>query len=97
MYSEKIVKITKEVESAILNWVGVSTWDSNHDLDMNRFYDFVDIFQKENGNHISDVGILAETIASLAKVNTTSESFSTIKSRISTMCNILDFLRVTER
>ena len=89
------MNLSDECENKLKIWVGAETWSSNHDLDMNRFYHFVNAYKIYHGCHISDESILSETIAGYAKVATNSELFEIIKERVSLMCDILDFIKIT--
>lgn len=93
------MNLSNDCKEKLNQWVQTDTWHSNHVLDLHRFFQFVDQYQKDHGYHVNDEAILAETIASIANVTVGSHSplFDTIRERVSLMVDILDFLRVTNR
>lgn len=89
---------TSDASNKILKqWLDFNTWHTNHDLDMNRFYEFVNAYIMDNGLVINDESALAETIANHADIKTTDERFKTIKERVALMYKIIDFLKATGR
>ena len=91
------MNMSENCNKKLKQWVGCDTWHTSHDLDMNRFYEFVDAYIKDNGLAISDESILAETIAHQANIKTTDLRFETIQERVSLMYSIIDFLKATGR
>jgi len=92
------MKLSENCTTKLKTWTQSTKWNSSHDKDMERFYLFVDSYQKEHGCTISDESILAETIASYAGVSTDTALFKTvIRNRVSLMYNILDFIKTTGR
>ena len=91
------MKFSDNCASKLKEWISAETWHTNHDLDMGRFYSFVDAYEKDHGCHISDESQLAETIASHANISTQNPLFDEIRQRVSLMYNILDFLKATNR
>jgi len=79
-------------------WAKPETWHTNHDLDMHRFFGFVDQYAKDHGYTV-DESELHDRIASVRNTPTGDDNplEETIRSRISLMVNILDFLQVTGR
>ena len=90
------MKLSDECMRKLEVWVD-NDWYKVHDRDMTRFYHFVDAYIKDNGYHISDESMLAETIAKKAGIETIDPLFKTIRERVSLMYNILDFLKATKR
>lgn len=86
------------------SWIGWNTWHSNHDNDMNRFFEFVNEYSKEVGFNIEKSSLL-ETIADIAEIPKEERVieegepnlYSIINGKISLMYNILDFLKATRR
>lgn len=85
------------------SWIGCDTWHSNHDNDMNRFFEFVNEYSKEVGFNIEERSLL-ETIADIAEIPKEERvieekynRYGLINERISLMYNILDFLKITKR
>ena len=78
-------------------WLNMETWHTIDTNDMNRFFLFVDAYEKEHGCTIDDEAILAETIAKYARIKTNTDLFDIIKERVSLMYSILDFLSATGR
>ena len=89
------MNISEECVEKLKEWVAVDTWHTNHDLDMDRFYKFIQAYHLENGCHISDESILAETIANYAGIDSSSPLFDTLSDCVSLLYSILDYLKVT--
>lgn len=83
-------------ERALGVWLGPDTWHTNHDLDLNRFYNFVDQYQKDHGYTI-DESSLQEIFEREAGGNVGEPLQEVIRARISLANNILDFLKRTGR
>ena len=77
-------------------WIAPDTWHTQHDSDMNRWYEFVDQYQKDHGFSI-DEHALKDHIANTANCATNEELIKTVSQRISLAYNILDFLKHTGR
>ena len=43
------MQLTLETDTALNEWVGSRTWDSDRPVDRRRFYRFVDQFKKDHG------------------------------------------------
>nr|WP_158651843.1 hypothetical protein [Marinobacterium profundum] len=91
------MNLSEDVLKKLNQWIKSETWHSDHDLDAERFYGFIDAYEKENGPHISDEAILAETIAIQGGIDTSSQLFDVILERVSLMYTILDFVKFTHR
>ena len=85
-----------ETSRALGNWLGPDTWHTDHHTDWDRWYDFVDQYQREHGNTIDEVA-LRDHIAHEAKCDGDEEFAQIIAQRISVMYRILDFLARTDR
>lgn len=90
------MQLNPEVEQKLDTWVKVNTWHTKHDLDMDRWYDFVDQYQKDHGYSIDEVA-LREIIERKVTDGVTDSLREEIKARISLAYNILDFLKRTGR
>ena len=53
------MQLTLETETALNEWVGSRTWDSDHLVDRRRFYRFVDQFKKDHGYSMKEPYIRA--------------------------------------
>lgn len=76
--------------------MGPSTWYTDHDSDMNRWYDFVNQYQKDHGFTIDESG-LREVIERKVRGAVSDQLRAIIRDRISLACKILDFLKHTGR
>lgn len=95
------MQLKPNTEKALDAWLGPETWHTNHDEDMNRWYDFVNQYQRDHGYTIDEVA-LRETIE-YKLTKKIGERFDNeilrkeIRERISLAYNILDFLEHTGR
>lgn len=48
------MNLKSDTEKALETWLLTSTWDSGHPLDWDRFYKFVDQYQKDHGFSIDE-------------------------------------------
>jgi hypothetical protein len=91
------MKLAENCLSQLQSWLDSGTWHTGHELDMNRFYAFVDACARQNDLDICDESILTKTIVLQANIKTEDPRYPVIKERVSLMCNILDFLKTTNR
>jgi len=87
------MNLSEDTLKKLNQWIKSETWHSNHDLDTQRFYGFIDAYEKENGPQISDEAILTEKIATQGGIDTSSLLFDVIRERVSIMYTILDFVK----
>jgi hypothetical protein len=85
-----------ESSKLLANWLELTTWHTEHHADWDRWYDFVDQYQRDHGNTIDEVA-LRDHIAHEAKCDGDEEFAQIIAKRISVMYHILDFLWLTGR
>ena len=85
-----------DTDAALDAWAGPNTWYTDHDSDMDRWYDFVNQYQKDHGFTIDEAG-LRETIESKVNGVVNDQLRNIIRKRISLAYNILDFLKHTGR
>mgnify|MGYP001567756336 CR=1 FL=1 len=90
------MKLSSETEKKLDVWVKVDTWSTNHKFDTDRWYDFVNQYQKDHGYSI-DESALREIIEKKVEGNVNDPLREEIRTRISLACNILDFLNRTGR
>lgn len=90
------MQLSPEAEQKLDAWVKVDTWHTNHIFDMERWFDFVDQYQKDHGYSIDEVA-LREIIERKVTDGVTDSLREEIKARISLAYNILDFLKRTGR
>ncbi len=90
------MKLSSETIKKLDAWVKVDTWHTNHKLDMERWYDFVNQYQKDHGCSI-DEAALREIIEKKVEGNVNDLLRQEIRTRISLACDILDFLDRTGR
>jgi hypothetical protein len=90
------MELKPDTEAALDAWVGPNTWYTDHSLDMDRWYDFVDQYQKDYGFTIDEAD-LREIIEGKVKGGVNDQLRQIIRDRISLAYNILDFLKHTKR
>ena len=92
------MKLTAEARSKLNNWAKASTWHSSHDLDVHRFFEFIDQYASDSG-HTVDESALKDLIASITNTPTGNDNAleEIIRERVALMVEILDFLKVTGR
>jgi hypothetical protein len=86
-------------EKALNAWLGHSTWNTPHDDDMDRWYDFVSQYQRDHGFTINEPA-LREHIERKVGGTFTDEANSlrsVIRRRINLAVEILDFLKRSHR
>ena len=88
--------LNKECEEKLQAWLAPSTWHTSHPNDMDRWYDFVDVYQRNHGNVI-DEAALKEHIAHSVVGGVNDALIEIISQRISLAYNIIDFLNRTKR
>lgn len=90
------MQLSTATERALQGWIGPSTWHTSHDLDMERWYKFVDQYQRDHGYTINEPELQAHIEG---KSTTPMNDYlkGTIRERISLAYKILDFLRTTNR
>jgi hypothetical protein len=88
--------LSKAAEAKLSAWVGPTTWHASHDYDMDRWYDFVDQYQRDHGYTI-DEAALREHIEQQVEGGVNDHLRDIIRARISLAYNILDFLKRTKR
>ncbi|MFH1008646.1 MAG: hypothetical protein V1800_14290 [Candidatus Latescibacterota bacterium] len=90
------MQLKPDSEEALNTWVGPSTWYTEHDLDMDRWYDFVNQYQKDHGFTIDEAS-LREVIERRVEGAVNDQLDHIIRDRISLASNVLDFLKRTGR
>ncbi len=92
------MNLSTESETKIEYWANMDTWSSNHDLDLHRFFKFINQYANDHG-HSVDESILKDKIASITNTPTGNDNDLEviIRKRVSLMVEILDFLNVTGR
>ena len=88
--------LSEGCEDRLRAWLGTDTWSTNHDRDMDRWYDFVDQYQRDHGFEIDETA-LREYIEREIGESINKELRDTIRRRISLAYDILDFLKRTNR
>ena len=92
------MQLKPNTQTALEAWL-VPTWDSGHALDEERFYKFVDQYQKDHGFSIDEAG-LRDEIKRTALVKgrpVGSHQDNLIHESVSLAYKILDFLKATGR
>ena len=88
--------LNEAAESKLQAWVGLNTWHTANDFDMNRWYDFVDQYQRDHGYTIDEVALRAH-IEHKIEGPVNEDLREIIRRRISLAYSILDFLKHTGR
>jgi len=96
------MQLKPNTEKTLDAWLGPGTWHTNHPTDMDRWYDFVDQYQREHGFTIDDEVILREIIErklteKFGKRFDNEDLRNEIRERINLAWKILDFLKHTGR
>jgi len=79
-------------EKALETWLLTSSWLSGHQLDEDRFYQFVDQYQKDHGFSIDE-----PALRDIMKSKVGDQYEQEINEYISLAYKILDFLKVSNR
>ena len=90
------MELNDEATETLDHWITSETWQSGHDSDWDRWYAFVNAYQKHHGYTFDEVA-LSELIARKAGGNLDSHSKEIVKDHIHTATRILDFLKLTQR
>ena len=91
------MQLKPNTEKALNAWLNTDTWHTNHDTDMERWYDFVDQYQREDGFAIDEVAL--RELIEYKLTEKTGKRFddeyfrNLFRERISLAYNILDFLK----
>lgn len=83
-------------EEKLNAWLAHETWHTGHDFDMNRWYDFVNQYQKDHGFAIDETE-LKDWIIQEAEIEGNEYLITEVSRLISLAYNILDFLKHTGR
>jgi len=90
------MQLNPESSKALDQWLAASTWYKSNDSDIEKFYNFVNQYQKESGYDIEEKN-LEEEIASRAEVEGNDAMMPIIRERVSLAISILEFLKQTGR
>lgn len=90
------MRLKPESERKLNAWLGPNTWQTGHDSDMDRWYDFVNQYQRDHGYTI-DEAALRELIEHKVDGGVNEDLRELIRKRISLAYRILDFLKRTGR
>jgi len=97
-HGEVKMELKSETSRALNGWINRPTWDSNHTIDYQRFYDFVNEYAKQHGYVIDEQALQEEIINRLSlRGGTTAATEKVIEDRINTARFILEFLHHTGR
>ena len=88
------MNLSPKTEEKLEAWIGPSTWHTNHPSDMDRWYDFVDQYQRDHGYTIDEVA-LREHIERKIGGGVNKSLRNIIREQISLAYHILDFLKRT--
>lgn len=92
------MSLKPETERALHGWLGPFTWDSNHQADLHRFYQFIHQYQREHGfdmdEHEMQQIIREVAISRNHPFGEFQEEIA--QERVSLAVEILDYLRVTQ-
>ncbi len=56
------MELSNAAESKLRDWCGPNTWHTSHDSDMDRWYDFVDQYQRDHGYTIDEAALPGATL-----------------------------------
>jgi len=93
------LKLKPKSHEALERWLHQNTFFKQDLHDMNRFYDFVDVYQREHGYWIDEVALREEIETRVTRYggNVSEELRDIIRDRISLAIDILDFIKRTKR
>lgn len=90
------MQLKPTTENALDAWAKPSTWYTDHPSDMERFYRFVDQYQKDHGYTINEPD-LRDLIERKTNSKGNDALCDIIAERVSLAYSILDFLKATGR
>ncbi len=90
------VRLKLYTEEALDSWVVPLTWYTSHPAEIDRFYDFVDQYQKDHGYSLNKAG-LREIIEKKIDGGVSNELREIIDQRLDTAGKILAFLKRAKR
>ena len=86
----------QESQDKLRKWLNVGTWHTGDLRDMNRWYAFVNAYQREHGYTIAETS-LREHIEQMFDGGVSEDLREWIRGQISLAYKILDFLKHTGR
>ena len=90
------MELHPESSKALDRWLVSGNWHKSNDPDMNKFYEFINQYQKEYGYYIEELELQRE-IVSRANAEENDALLSIIRERVNLAVTILDFLKQTAR
>lgn len=92
------MSLKPNTQKALDHWL-VPTWDSGHHLDEERFYQFLDQYQREHGFNIDESGLRDEISRAVKAKNLPfgKHQEDLVHDHVLLAYNILDFLKATGR
>jgi hypothetical protein len=95
---ERKMELKSETSKALGGWINLPSWHTNHALDMERFYNFVDRYSREHSYPIDEDELREESIRRLNPRGKIGEELDgVLQSRIGLANKILEFLEHTGR
>jgi hypothetical protein len=93
------MKLKPKSDETLERWLHLDTFFKRDLRDMNRFYDFVDVYQREHGYCIDEVALREEIETRVTRYggSVSEELRDIIRDRISLAIDILDFIKRTRR
>lgn len=88
--------LASESASRLQSWLAADTWHTRDRSDMQRWYRFVDQYQREHGFDLDET-VMFETIEHLIEGGVNEPMREEIRHRIYVARTILDFLECTGR
>lgn len=92
----KSVRLKFSAEEALDSWVVPLTWYTGHPAEIDRFYDFVDQYQKDHGYSLNKAG-LREIIEKKIDGDISDELREIIDQRLDMAAKFLAFLKRAKR
>jgi hypothetical protein len=86
-------------DEALTRWLNAGTWHTNSDFDLNRWFDFVNEYNREHGYVIDEPALREEIEHRVTRRGGTvgEELRNIIRDQIDLAYSILDFLKHTGR
>lgn len=92
------MELKENTARALSGWISLDTWYTNHDLDMRRFYKFVDQYQREHGNYLDEGELVEEISERLRRDGRFTEALQkAARTRVALASYILEFLELSGR
>ena len=93
------MELQSKTSEALDHWLGIETWQTNHECDLNRFFDFVNQYSLEHGFVMDEAALREEMERRVQRLHgyPGERAREELREWLSRAYTILDFLRHTGR